>query len=260
PGPDAGPVPERRLVHGVGAAVVASAAAPVGTDLGVALPRADAEDDARPADDRVLRVRRAMDEVPLPQRPLLPLDDQGRRAGEDEEVLLVGLPVIHRQRLSRPENGDPEPELLEDRVTAEVREPAPTLRLVPAHLARVDDEPAFAFAHESVVGDLHGRLRDVHAAQHIARLLRRRKTSAPSATTPTTTITYQTPPTGPASGIYFLPLNRLPTAVRRAAARLRPRSAPWPRVRERGRGPRRCSAPLAKHAHVRCMRARAGRR
>src|SRR5205085_10343480 len=114
--------------------------------------RADAEDDARPADDRVFGERRAMDEVPLPQRPLLPLDDQGRRAGEDEEVLLVALPVVHRQRLSRPENGDPETELLEDSVAAEVREPAPTLRLVPAHLARVDDEPAFPLAPASGVG------------------------------------------------------------------------------------------------------------
>src|SRR5207245_1596949 len=173
----------------------------------------------RPGDDRVFRMWRAMDEVPLPQRPLLPLDDQGRRAGEDEEVLLVGLPVIHRQRLSRPENGDPEPELLEDRVTAEVREPAPTLRLVPAHLARVDDEPAFAFAHESVVGDLHGRLRDVHAAQHIARV---------SVMDSTWRCTNQ-PVTGSRCTLKRgapVAWARLPTAVRRAAARLRPRSAP----------------------------------
>jgi hypothetical protein len=44
PGLDAGAVPDRRLVHGVGAAVGAPAAAPVGTDLRVAHPRADAED------------------------------------------------------------------------------------------------------------------------------------------------------------------------------------------------------------------------
>src|SRR5207244_13494206 len=132
--------------------VGASAAAPVGTDFGVALPRAYAEDDARPADDRVFRVRRAMDEVPLTQRPLMPLDDQGRRAGEEEEVLLVGLPVVHRQRLARPENGDPEPELVEDRVAAEVREPAPALRLVLARLARVEVEPALPHATAARLG------------------------------------------------------------------------------------------------------------
>jgi hypothetical protein len=47
-----------------------------------------------------------MDEVPLPERLLLPLDDQDRLACDDEEVLLAGLPVVHRHRLARPENRD----------------------------------------------------------------------------------------------------------------------------------------------------------
>ena len=45
--------------------------------------------------------RRAVHEVPLPQRPLLALDDQQRLAREHEEVLLVGLPVVHPHRLAR---------------------------------------------------------------------------------------------------------------------------------------------------------------
>ena len=65
PGLDARAVPNRRFVDAVRAAVGAPAATPVGTDLGVALPGADAEDDARPAGDRVLRARGTMDEVPL---------------------------------------------------------------------------------------------------------------------------------------------------------------------------------------------------
>jgi len=37
----------------------------------------------------VLGVRRAVDEVPRPQRPLLTLDEQQTLAGQDEKVLLV---------------------------------------------------------------------------------------------------------------------------------------------------------------------------
>jgi hypothetical protein len=40
-------------------------------------------------------------EVPLAQRPLLALDDQERLAAEHQEVLGVGLPVIHADRLAR---------------------------------------------------------------------------------------------------------------------------------------------------------------
>src|SRR5205814_9790032 len=54
------------------------------------LPRARAEEHARTltgADECVPRLRRAVHEVPLRQPALLPLDDQQRLAGEDEEVL-----------------------------------------------------------------------------------------------------------------------------------------------------------------------------
>src|SRR5207249_11554984 len=94
----------------------------------------------------------------------MPLDDQRPRTVEDEKVLLVGLPVVHRQRLARPEHRDPEPELLEDRVAAEVREPAPAFRLVPPQLVRVHDEPAVALAHEAMLPQLYRRFGAVLAA------------------------------------------------------------------------------------------------
>src|SRR5438034_2048771 len=64
---NAGPMSERDLVHGV--------AAPVSARL--VLTRANGEDGTRRvsgADDDVLRLDGTMDEVPLPQRPLLTLD------------------------------------------------------------------------------------------------------------------------------------------------------------------------------------------
>src|SRR5439155_7674523 len=76
----------------------------------------DREDQAVPlpgSDDGVLRLSRAVHEVPRTERPLLALDDQQRLAREDEEVLLVGLPVVHRQRLAGREPGQLDPDLRE---------------------------------------------------------------------------------------------------------------------------------------------------
>ena len=125
------------------------------------LPRADGHDDAGAvpgADDRVLRIRRTVDEVPLPQRPLLALDDQHRLAGHDEEVLLVGLPVIHRHRLARPEHADVDPELREVQLALEVAERRAPLRVVPARVAGVEDEPAVRLRDETIRGLLELRL------------------------------------------------------------------------------------------------------
>ena len=63
------------------------------------------------AHERVRRVRRAMEEVPDAQEALLSLDDQQALAAEDEEVLLVGLAVVHRARLAGLEHVEPDPEL-----------------------------------------------------------------------------------------------------------------------------------------------------
>jgi hypothetical protein len=86
-----------------------------------------------------------MQEVPLPQRPFLPLDDRECLAREHEEVLLVGLPVVHRHRLARLEDGESDAELRKDgpRAFEAGSSPKP---LPPAPLggAGVDDEPALA--------------------------------------------------------------------------------------------------------------------
>src|SRR4051794_17602384 len=69
----------------------------------VDLARADHQHRARPvagADEDVLGARRAVDEVPLPQRVLNPVEDDQARAVQDEEVLLVGLGVVLAVRLA----------------------------------------------------------------------------------------------------------------------------------------------------------------
>ena len=57
-----------------------------------------------------------MDEVPLAERALLALDEEERLAREDEEVLLVGLPVVHAERLARAEPEQVDAELAEVRL------------------------------------------------------------------------------------------------------------------------------------------------
>ena len=71
--------------------------------------RARHEDDTRAlarSDEDVLGARRAVDEVPGPQAALLALDQEQTLAGEDEEVLLGVLAVVHAVRLPRREDGD----------------------------------------------------------------------------------------------------------------------------------------------------------
>ena len=71
------------------------------------------------ADDHVIGAGRAVDKVPLPQRPLLALDEEQRLARENEEVLLVGFPVVHPDRLARPEDEQGDPDLWELRLALE---------------------------------------------------------------------------------------------------------------------------------------------
>src|SRR3954471_4766536 len=84
---DPGPVAKGDLIHGVRAPVGASHV----------LARADRQDRARGVSgsgDHEPRLGGAMQEVPLPQGPLLALNDQERLAGENEEALLIGFPVV----------------------------------------------------------------------------------------------------------------------------------------------------------------------
>src|SRR5262249_53446728 len=88
---DTGAVPKRDLVARI-------------EDRAAAGPRADHQDHARfvaRADERVRRVRRAVEEVPRAQAPFLSFDDQEALAPQDEEILLIRLTVVERARLAR---------------------------------------------------------------------------------------------------------------------------------------------------------------
>ena len=108
------------------------------------------------ADDRVARPRRAMHEVPPSELALFAFDDQQRFAGQDEEVLLVGFPVVHRHRLARPEKREVDPELQEVRGfleagALELAEDAATAALPPLRLACVEHEPALPFRNKPML-------------------------------------------------------------------------------------------------------------
>jgi hypothetical protein len=138
-------------------------------------------------------------EVPLPERTLLPLDDQQRFAFEDEEILLVVLPVVHRHRLARLEQRQVDPELDEIRSALETRalelaqDPA-AAALPPVCLARVDDEPALPFRDKPVLGrdelrlGNHGRedatSAGSRAERHSIRLILRRVGKPPTSPYP----------------------------------------------------------------------------
>ena len=57
-------------------------------------------------DDHVRDTRRRVEEVPLPERHLLVLDDREAFAAEHQEELLGGLVVVERRRLARLEHAD----------------------------------------------------------------------------------------------------------------------------------------------------------
>jgi hypothetical protein len=148
---DARAVAQRDLVDGV--------AAPPGTVLMLACP--DRDDDAAvlpSPDDRVLRVRRAVDEVPLAQRPFLAFDDEQCVAVHDQEVLLIGLPVVHRHRLVRREPRDVDADLRPVLPALEVAEPSASGDVPPARVARIQHEPPLSGRDDPVLGLLERRL------------------------------------------------------------------------------------------------------
>jgi hypothetical protein len=96
---------------------------------------------------------RAVDEVPGAERPFLLLDQQQALAGQDEEVLLARLRVVHARRLARLEHRERVADLVEvprlelgpllQHAFARL-EHAPRAEDVVAHprgLGGVDDEP-----------------------------------------------------------------------------------------------------------------------
>src|SRR5437867_1729646 len=141
--------PSRRLRHGEALVPSARRRCP-----SPAIPFAlRHEDDARAVarpDEAVLGAGRAMHEVPRFERPLLALDQQKALAGEDEEVLLVGLTVIPPARLTRLEYGEREADVGEGCVVA-LEDAGGAERLVrhPRSIRDADDEPAVAHGREA---------------------------------------------------------------------------------------------------------------
>ena len=92
--------------------------------------------------DHVVRAARTVDEVPGPQRPFLPLDEQQALARENEEILLHVLPVVQAVRLAGLEHPDVDPELLEVAGLPLERPGGPELLVrPPAGVAHVLDDP-----------------------------------------------------------------------------------------------------------------------
>ena len=103
-----------------------------------------------------------MDEVPRAQVPLLPFDDQNRFAGDDEEVLLIGLQVVYGHRFARHEHEWIDAELFGLPLAFEIVERdadgAAALGVTPHGLAHAEDEPSVVLRDEPVLGLLQLRL------------------------------------------------------------------------------------------------------
>ena len=80
--------------------------------------------------------------------------------GEHEEVLLVGLPVVHPRRLARTEHSQTDPHLREDRVALERQAISPPLGVAPSGLARVKHEPSLPGCHKPGIRLFERCLRD----------------------------------------------------------------------------------------------------
>ena len=127
------------------------------------LARADREHHAAAltrAHDDVVRVRRAVHEIPAPEGSLLALHDQQRLAIQHKKVLLVGLPVVNPGRLAGVEHVEIDAHLRERRVAFEPAAQPPPRPLQPARRARIDDEPAVPSRDQPMLRPLQRGLRD----------------------------------------------------------------------------------------------------
>jgi hypothetical protein len=130
------------------------------------LTSADREHDtSHPAgpQDHVIRPRRAVHEVPLPQWPLHALDEQQPLTGEHQEILLDILPVVHPNRLTRPEHEQVDPDLGKVRRPLEGERVSTALAVTPSRLAGVHYEPALTAGHESGLGPPQQGFRNRHS-------------------------------------------------------------------------------------------------
>src|SRR5439155_26245149 len=80
-----------------------------------------------------------------------------------EEVLLVGRPVVHPDRLARPEHEESDTYLREVDPTLEGQRLSASLPVAPASLAGVQDEPALSAGHQSELSPLQRRFGHRHS-------------------------------------------------------------------------------------------------
>ncbi len=85
-----------------------------------------------------------MDESPRPEVAFLPFHQQERLAREDEEVLLIGLAVVHTRRLPGLEDADVDADLAELCVGTFEPGERSERAVLPARVAGIDDEPTVA--------------------------------------------------------------------------------------------------------------------
>jgi len=83
-----------------------------------------------------------VDEIPGPQAALLIFDHEHALPGDDEEVLLAALAVVHAVRLPGQENVDAKAELGELVIPFEVGVLPQLLVSPPGHVPRIEDEPS----------------------------------------------------------------------------------------------------------------------
>ena len=146
------------------------------------LPRTDGDHDARPVPgthDHVVHPDRAVDEVPLPQRPFLSLRDQQRLPVHDEEVLLIGLPVIHRHRITRAEHEEIDADLRPVLARLEVADGTALAPVVPGRVASIEHEPTLAAGDAAML-----RLFERGFGNHPVHRLTEMQTSLPVAERP----------------------------------------------------------------------------
>ena len=120
-------------------------------------------------DEDVARAGRTVDEVPGAKVPFLLLDDEEALAGENEEILLLGLGVIQAARLPLLEDVEAEAELREEdllqlralaqrwTVCLEGAAPAEVGIPHPGRVGGVQDEPAVIGGNEAGRGFSEGR-------------------------------------------------------------------------------------------------------
>jgi hypothetical protein len=132
----------------------------------------------------VVGAGRAVQEVPLSQRPLLTLDDGDALALKDEKRFLRRLRVVEAARLSGLEHREPHAELVEP-LLGQVR-PLPQHGRVglehaagaegrirqPGRVADVDDEPALACGREPRADVFELRLLDHSRSLHARKAFR----------------------------------------------------------------------------------------